>query len=264
MKYLLILFTFIMVLGCKGGSNCASEADVAKAIKKADEAKILMNDGKFEEAALKFEEAYKTNTDNFDYLMHAIENYNQEGEYEKSLQLLERYSADYTDSPVYFQLKAGVYQLMGDMKSAKQNIQKAYEVWEPIEINDLNNESDLMPLTGYAMLEAGAGYQQKALQRMNDALKLEWLSERNKDYLQQIRNEIEYYDSNSSIILEYANDIIICTTNIDSLKAVLFKNHINISGSSSREKQAGKVYVAERFRRGVEKLNITPCQDSIQ
>ncbi|MBE99566.1 MAG: hypothetical protein CMP77_06245 [Flavobacterium sp.] len=253
-----------MVLGCKGGSNSASEADVAKAIKKADEAKILMNDGKFEEAALKFEEAYKTNTDNFDYLMHAIESYNQKGEYEKSLNLLEKYSSDHTDSPVYFQLKAGVYQLMGDMKSAKQNIQKAYEVWEPIEINDLNNESDLMPLTGYAMLEAGAGYQQKALQRMNDALKLEWLSERNKEYLQQIRNEIEYYDSKSSTILEYTNDIIICTTNLDSLKAVLFKNHINVSGSSFKEKQAGKVYVAERFRRGIEKLNITPCQDSIQ
>jgi hypothetical protein len=253
-----------MVLGCKGGSNSVTEADVAKAIKKADEAKILMNDGKFEEAALKFEEAYKTNSDNFDYLVHAIESYNQEGEHEKSLQLLKKYAERYEDSPIFFQQKASVYQQMGDIKSAKQNIRKAYEVWEPIEINDLNNEVDLMPLTGYAMLEATAGYQQKALQRMNDALKLEWLSESNKKYLHRVRNEIEYYGINSNMIPEYTNDITICTTNIDSLEAVLFKNHINVSGSSSKGKQAGKVYVAERFRRGIEKLNFTPCEDSIQ
>ena len=128
----------------------------------------------------------------------------------------------------------------------------------------MKNEKDLMPLVNYAMLETLSGDNDQAVNRLNKTLNLNWLTESNKEYLATFRNEFEYYQGNGSLEFEPQKDILIKTTNPDSLELTLKENHINISGSSSRGgNDTTEIYISEKFRRGVERLKIKTHPNNI-
>ncbi len=250
-----MLLCFV-ITGCN--QNKISESDIKKAQKISEEGMKYALSGKKEKALEKYKEAFKINSENLNYISYIIGIYVEQEDFEKAFKTLEELPVEHKKSVFYYQTKAGIYTLKKDYKSAKLNFQKAYETAEPIDVADIKDEYDLTPLTGYAMLETYTGHKEKALERLNETLKLGWLSENNIMYIEQIRNEIEYYRDIRFDDFSFSNDITICTTNVDSLEKILYKNHINSSGSST-----GKIYISEKYRKGLEKLNITPCKDSI-
>ncbi|AXG74311.1 hypothetical protein DVK85_08745 [Flavobacterium arcticum] len=239
--------------------NKISDTDIKKAQKLSKEGMEYSLSGEKEKALEKYKEAFKINSKNLNYLSYIIGIYVEQKDFKKAFETLEELPVEDKKSVFYYQTKAAIYALKKDYKSAKLNFQKAYKTAEPIGASDIEDEYDLMPLTGHAMLETYAGHKDKALERLNETLKLDWLSESNIMYIEQIRNEIEYYRDIRFDDFSFSDDITICTTNVDSLEKILYKNHINSTGSSS----SGKIYIAEKFRRGLNKLNITPCKDSI-
>ncbi|MFL9844421.1 hypothetical protein [Flavobacterium rhizosphaerae] len=79
------------------------------------------------------------------------------------------------------------------------------------------------------MLETLAGKKKTTVNRLNETLKLDWLSQRNIEYLKTFRNEFEYYQGDGTFSFDFKKDIALCTKNTDSLEAILFENHINVS-----------------------------------
>ncbi|GGB68557.1 hypothetical protein GCM10007424_05720 [Flavobacterium suaedae] len=258
-KLLQFVILCLLVSSCQEKENKISDADIKKAEELSMQAGDLYLDGEKDKALEKYNEAFKINNENFNYISSIIGIHVERNDFKKAFETLEELPVEDKKSVFYYQIKAGIYAFKKDYKSAKLNYQKAYEIAEPIDAFDIEDEYDLMPLTGYAMLETYAGHKEKALKRLNTTLQLDWLSENNIMYIEQIRNEIEYYRGIRFDDFSYSNDITICTTNVDSLEKVLHQNHINSSGSSS-----GEIYISEKYRKGLEKLNITPCKDSIK
>lgn len=86
---------------------------------------------------------------------------------------------------------------------------------------------------------------------------MNWLTDDNKRYIEDFRNEFEFYQGIGSQEFERRGDILIVTTNPDSLELILKENHINISGSSVGLKgDTTELYLSEKFRKGLEQLNI--------
>ena len=154
----------------------------------------------------------------------------------------------------YYQVKGGLFEFNGQKEQAIENYKKALELTDKPKVKD---EMDLSPLVNYTMLETLAGKKEQAVSRLNETLDLDWLTESNKEYLETFRNEFEFYQGNGTLEFDPKRDILIKTTNSDSLELVLRENHINISGSSaSNGNDTTKIYLSEKYRSGINKLNI--------
>lgn len=78
-----------------------------------------------------------------------------------------------------------------------------------------------------------------------------------KENIEILRNEFEYYQDNGSLEFGPKKDILIKTTNSDSLELVFKENPVNISGIiSSNGNETIKIYVSVKYRIEINKLNI--------
>jgi len=240
-------------------NNSISEADKKKAIELNDQAVELIRDGKVEEAQDLYEQAHEIDESNPLVHRSLIGVYGQTKEFDKAFELLDELPEEMKNSAYYYQVKGRIYELAGDMGKAQENFIKAYEVSE---IGEINSETDLNTLVNYAMAETVAGHRLRAVNRLNDALKINWLKESDIEFLETFRNEIEFYQGNGSMDFGNENEIKICTKNIDSLERVLKEHHINTSGSSSsnRTDDINSITVNEKFRSGIEKLDLKECE----
>ncbi|MGH1383640.1 tetratricopeptide repeat protein [Kordia sp.] len=261
MKKITLIFLILTTIGCK--NNTLSEADKLKVTElnnKAIELRIKGEIDKAEELYIKALEIDNTDL-NIHYALVGI--YMQKKEIDKAFDLLNNLPEDEKKEPYYYQAKGNVYEFDGDLKKAKENYIKAYELSEVI---DVIAEEDLGLLVGYATLETFAGYKEKAVDRMNKALKLDWLTKSNKQFLESFRNEFEFYQGKGAKEFSDKDEMTICSKNIDSLTNILKTYHINVAGSSytseeiaGKTKKVGKIRVHKKFSSGIEKLGIKEC-----
>ncbi|WP_430411791.1 tetratricopeptide repeat protein [Kordia sp.] len=260
-KIIFLLLVLLSILSCK--NDTISKADKEKVTELNNKAVELRFKGELDKAEKLYEEALEIdNTDvNIHYMLVGI--YVQKKEFNKAFKLLEKLPKDQKKSLQYYQIKGGIFEFNGDLKSAKENYSKAYELSE---VKEVKTESDLNELIEYAGIETLAGYKEKAVDRINEALQLDWLTESNKESLRVFRNEFEFYQGKGVQGFDRENPITLCTTNIDSLKNVLKQHHINVLGSSFavgeneiEGKQAGEIRVDEKFQSGIDKLGLEEC-----
>lgn len=251
------IFTLIALVSCQ--NNSVSEADKKKAIELNDQAVELIIDEKVEEAQNLYEQAHEIDKSNPLIHRSLIGVYVKTKEFDKAFELLEELPEEIKNSAYYYQAKGGIFEMKGDMGKAQENFIKAYEVSE---LDEIESEIDLNTLVNYAMAEAVAGHKQRALNRLNEALKTDWLKENHIEFLETFRNEVEFYKGTGSMDFGKEKEIKICTTNIDSLVGGLKKHHINISGSSSAfgGNEMGNISVTEKYRSGIEKLGLKECE----
>ena len=170
------------------------------------------------------------------------------------MDVLEKMPNKQKEEVFYFQLKAGLLDYSGQNESARTFYKKALDL---IDEPTLNNESDLYKLIDYAMIETLAGQKRTAVDRLNESLKLDWLNDDNKRYIEDFRNEFEFYKGNGSQEFEPKQDYVILTTDPYSLEQLLRNNHINISGSSSGSRvDTSEIYISAKFKEATEKLKI--------
>ena len=240
-------------------NNSISDADKKKAIELTEQASEFILNEEVGEAEKLYEQAHEIDKSNLNIHMTLIGVYGQRKEFDKAFELIEELPEEIKNSAYYYQAKGMVFELDGNMEKAQENFVKAYEVSE---IGEIEDEIDLNTLVNYAMLETIAGHQQKAVNRLNEALKIDWLKESWIEHLELFRNECEFYQGNGSMNFGNEKEIKICTKNLDSLEGVLKKHHINISGSSSAHggNEMGNISVTEKYRSGIEKLGLKECE----
>ena len=252
-----ILIIVLTIVSCQ--NNSVSDANKKKAIELNDQAVDFMMKGEINEAEKLYKQAFEMDKTNLNIHYALLGVYGQKKEIDKAFELLNKLPEKQRKTAYYFQTKGGIFELDGNIEKAKENYVKAYELSE---IGEIKNELDLNTLIGYAMIETFAGHKEKAVNRINEMLKTEWLTESNKEYLETFRNEFEFYQGNGAMEFENKTEIKICTKNIDSLERILKKNHINTSGSSSPigKNKFGKIRVNDKYRSGIEKLGIKECE----
>lgn len=111
------------------------------------------------------------------------------------------------------------------------------------------------------MLETLSGKKGQAVNRLNKALKLDWLTENNIEHLEFFRNEFEFYQGSGVGEFKSEDGIYIKTLNADSLISILKKNHINVSGSisvsnSSFKNDTIELSVTKKYTGAIDKLGI--------
>ena len=250
-KITVITLLVFITISCE---NSISEAD-KKRVKEFNEKAVeyRINDD-FENAKKNYSKAIEIDKSNTFIRNQLIGVYIEQDSLEKAFELLEEMPTKQKETENYYQVKGGLYEYKGLKEKAITNYKKALELTDKPKVKD---EMGLSNLVNYAMLETLAGKNEQAVNRINKSLGLDWLTESNKEYLETFRNEFEFYKGNGSFEFEPKRDILIKTTNIDSLKLVLKNNHINISGSNSTNgNDTVEVYVSEKYRNGIERLNI--------
>lgn len=261
MKKIIFILSMLLAVSCK--NKTPSKADIAKVTELNNKAIELRISGEFTKAEELYKEALELDDTDANIYYALIGIYMQKEEIENAFEILKKLPEREKKTSHYYQTKGNIFEYDGDLKRAKENYIKAYELTEPITVT---SENDLGLLAGYASLETFAGYKEKAVQRMNKALKLDWLTESNKEFLENYRNEFEYYQGNGTKEFSDKDELTICSKNIDSLTKVLKTHHINISGSSyvTKEKagettKVGKMRIHKKFSSGIEKLGIKEC-----
>lgn len=251
------IVTLFILASCQ--NNTVSDLDKKEALELNNQALEFMIRGELDEAEKLYKQAFEIDKTNLNIHYDLLGIYKQRKQADKALEHVNELSKAQKKTVYYYTAKAEIYALDGKMEKSKENYIKAYELSDVIEIK---NEYDLNTLVGYAMIETYAGYKEKAVNRINEALKIEWLNEVNKDYLETFRNEFEFYQANGTMEFQSKTEMIICTKNIDSLEQFLKKHHINISGSSTPigNNKLGEVRVNDKYRNGIEKLGITLCE----
>lgn len=251
------IFLILITVSCQ--NNSVSDADKRKALELNDQAVGFMMKGKINEAEKLYTQAFEIDNTNLNIHYALLGVYGQKKEIDKAFDLMNKLPEDQKNTTYYYQTKGGIFELDGNIKKAKENYIKAYELSE---IVNIKNEYDLNTLINYSMIETFAGHKEKAVKRINETLKLDWLTERNKDYLETFRNEFEYYQGNGALEFQSKSEMVICTKNIDSLEKVLKKHHINTSGSSFPigNNQIGEIRINDKYRNGIEKLGIEECE----
>ena len=258
MNRLLYIFFFILAISC---DNTLSEADKKRLAELNERAVEYRMDGDLEKAKELYSTAIDIDPSDPHMRYNLIGIYVQQDSLSKAFELLEKAPKEQKETAYYYQVKAGLFEHNGQKQEAVENFKKALKLTEE---PDVNNEKDLMPLVNYAMLETLSGDKDQAVARLNETLGLSWLTESNKEYVATFRNEFEYFQNNGSLEFEPQQDILIKTTNPDSLELILKENHINVSGSSSSGgSDTTKIYISEKYRRGVEKLKIKTHPNNI-
>tara|TARA_R110000822_G_scaffold81349_1_gene193319 strand:- start:145 stop:930 length:786 start_codon:yes stop_codon:yes gene_type:complete len=246
----IILLLFI-ASSCK---NSISEADKKRVTELNEKAVEYRMNGDLENAKSSYLKAMEIDQSDTFIRYELIGVYIEQDSLEKAYQVLENVPAEQKETEYYYQVKGGLYEYDGQKQKAINSYKKALVL---IDKPNVKNEMDLMPLVNYAMLETLSGEKEKAVSRLNKTLELNWLTESNKEYITTFRNEFEFYQGNGTLEFDPKRDILIKTTNSDSLKSILKENHINISGSSSSNgNDTTEIYLSEKYRTGINKLNI--------
>ena len=236
---------------CKNSISEADKKRVTELNKKAVEYRM---NGDLENAKRNYSKAIEIDQTNAFIQYELIGVYIEQDSLDKAFDLLEKIPNEQKETEYYYQVKGGLFEFNGQKGKAVENYKKALELTDK---PNVKNEMDLGPLVNYAMLETLAGQKKKAVNRLNEVLKLNWLTESNKEYIETFRNEFEFYQGNGALEFDPKRDILIKTTNSDSLELVLRENHINISGSSSSNRNdTTEIYLSEKYRNGINKLNI--------
>lgn len=240
-------------------SNSISDSAKKEALELNNQAVEFMIKGEINKAEKLYKKAFEIDKTNLNIHSALLGIYGQKKEVEKAFELLDKLPNEKKETAYYYQKKGGIYELAGNMKLAKINYNKTYELSK---IGEIKNEADLNTLVGYAMIETFAGHKEKAIDRLNEALKNDWLTQNNIELLETFRNDFELYQGKGSLEFQNEIEISICTKNIDSLKTLLKKHHINTSGSSSgiRKNEMNRVRVKEKYRSRIEKLGIKECK----
>lgn len=183
--------------------------------------------------------------------------YIEQDSIDKAFELLENVSIEQRQNGNYYGLKGTLYEYSGKWEQAISYYKKALKLRiMPV----VKEEADLFALVDYALLETVSGQKELAVNRLNEALKLDWLTESNMDYIETFRNEIEYYQGNGFLEFDPQKDLLVMTTNPDSLKRIFKENHINISGSSSSNRNDTTfIYLSAKYKIGIDKLNLKTC-----
>lgn len=246
----IILLLFI-VSSCK---NSISEADKKRVTELNEKAVEYRMNGDLENAKRIYSKATEIDQSNTFIRYELIGVYVKQDSLDKAFELLGKIPAEQKETEYYYQVKGGLFEFNGQKEQAIENYKKALELTNKPKVKD---EMDLIPLVNYAMLETLAGKKEQAVSRLNETLDSDWLTESNKEYLETFRNEFEFYQGNGTLEFDPKRDILIKTTNSDSLQVVLRENHINISGSSSNNgNDTTEIYLSEKYRTGINKLNI--------
>ena len=252
----IILLLFI-ASSCKNSISEADKKRVTELNKKAIE--FRMN-GDLENAKINYLKAIEIDKTNTFIQYKLIGVYIEQDSLDKAFDLLDKMPNDEKETAYYYQVKGGLFELSGQKVKAVEYYKKALKLTEK---PNVKNEMDLSPLVNYAMLETLAEQKMKAVNRLNEVLKLNWLTESNKEYIETFRNEFEFYQGNGALEFNPKRNILIKTTNSDSLKSILKENHINISGSSSSNgNDTTEIYLSEKYRVGINKLNIKTYPNS--
>ena len=250
-KITLIILLVFITISCE---NSILEADKKRVKEFNEKAVVYRIKGDFENAKKNYFKAIEIDKSNAFIRNQLIGVYIEQDSLERAFELLEKLPPKQKETEYYYQVKGGLYEYKGQKKEAITNYKKALELTDKPKVKD---ELDLSNLVNYAMLETLAGKNEQAVIRLNKTLELNWLTESNKEYLETFRNEFEFYQGNGSLEFEPKRDVLIKTTNMDSLELVLKRNHINISGSNSTNgNDSTEVYVSEKYRNGIERLNI--------
>lgn len=250
-KITYIIFLTFIVIGCK---ESISEADKKRVTELNEMAVENRMNGDLEKSKNYYFQALEIDQSNTFIRYELIGVYVEQDSLDKAFELLEKSPTELKETEYFYQVKGGLYEHIGQKELAIENYKKALELTDKPNVKD---EMDLMHLVNYAMLETLSGKKEQAVKRLNNTLGLDWLTESNKEYLETFRNEFEYYQGNGSLEFDPKNDIVIKTTNSDSIKSILKENHINISGSSSSNgNDTTEIYISEKYRNGIEKLNI--------
>ena len=246
----IILLVFIAI-SCK---NSISETDKNRVTELKEKAVEYRMNGDLENAKRNYTKAIEIDQSNTFLRYELIGVYVEQDSLNKAFKLLEKIPSEQKESEYYHQVKGGLFEQNGQIEKAIESYIKALKLMDKPKVND---EMDLMTLVNYAMLETLSGEKERAVSRLNKTLELNWLTESNKEYITTFRNEFEFYQGNGSLEFDPKRDILIKTTNADSLKSVLKENHINISGSSwSNGNDTTEIYLSEKYRIGINKLNI--------
>ena len=246
----IILLLFI-ASSCK---NSISEADKKRVTELNEKAVEYRMNGDLKNAKSSYLKAIEIDQSDTFIRYELIGIYIEQDSLEKAFQVLEKVPDEQKETEYYYQVKGGLYEYDGQKQKAINSYKKALELIDKPKVKD---EMDLMTLVNYAMLETLSGEKEKAVSRLNKTLELNWLTESNKEYITTFRNEFEFYQGNGTLEFDPKRDILIKTTNSDSLKSILRENHINISGSSSSNgNDTTEIYLSEKYRTGINKLNI--------
>lgn len=246
----IILLLFI-ASSCK---NSISEADKKRVTELNEKAVEYRMNGDLENSKRIYSKAIEIDQSNTFIRYELIGVYVEQDSLDKAFELLEKIPYEQEETKYNYQVKGGLFELNGQKEQAIENYKKALELTDKPKVKV---EMDLSPLVNYAMLETLAGKKEQAVNRLNETLDLDWLTKINKEYLETFRNEFEFYQGNGTLEFDLKRDILIKTTNSDSLELILRENHINISGSSSSNgNDTTEIYLSEKYRTEINKLNI--------
>ena len=174
--------------------------------------------------------------------------YSQTDRMTEAIQMLDDLPDEMKSTPIYFETRGTLSELAGEMDKAIEYFRKAYLLFEPLEIKA---ETDLLLLGNYAQLKTLAGEKEAAVALLNETLQLDWLSSANREHIELIRNELEFYTGNGSLKMFEDSFFVIKTDYPDSLEILLRENHVNVRGYSS-----DGLHVSEKFRSRVMELGI--------
>ena len=248
-----ITYIILLLFVANGCKNSISEADEKRVTELNQKTVEYRMNSDLENAKRNFSKAIEIDQSNTFIRYELIGVYVEQDSLNKAFELLEKIPADQKETEYYYQVKGGLFELNGQKEQAVENYKRALELTDKPKVK---NEMDLSSLVKYAMLETLAGKKEQAISRLNETLDLDWLTERNKEYLETFRNEFEFYQGNGTLEFDPKRDFLIKTTNSDSLELVLRENHINISGSSSSNgNDTTEIYLSEKYRTGINKLN---------
>ena len=249
-KFALIILLALFSNGCENNLSEADKKRVTELNEKAVQS-LMIDD--FEEAKANYLKALEIDKSDSFIRYELIGIYVEQDSLDKAFATLNEVPSDQKKTTYYYQVKAELHEYKGQVEKAITNYRKALEL---AEIPTVNNELDLVPMVNYAMLETFTGNQEQAVYRLNKVLDIDWMTYNNKQYVETFRNEFEFYEGNGRKDLEPSRDLVFKTTNPDSIKALLKQNHINIAGTYSKGSDSTDVYVSQKFKSGLEKLNI--------
>jgi len=250
-KHIILLSTLAILASCANTNSELINWSTSEYEREADKC-ILKTE--YEKAKRLYFQAINLDERNFRVRQKLIGVYAEQDSLHKAMDILEKMPEEQKNEAFYFQLKAGLLDYSGQKESSIKFYKKAIVL---IDEPTVKNETNLFALIDYAMLETLAGQKRKAVNRLNESLKLNWLTDDSKRYIEDFRNEFEFYQGNGSHEFEPKRDLLILTTNSDSLELILRENHINISGSSTGARgDTTEIYLSEKFRKGLRQLNI--------
>ncbi|TRO66774.1 tetratricopeptide repeat protein [Christiangramia sabulilitoris] len=250
-------FIFFLIIFSSCDNNSASKEDLQKALELSNTASEFLMNGEISKAEEFYSQASKLDPESIDYKYALIGIFIRREEFDKAHETLESLPKTTKGTPYYFQTKGFILEKEGKLQKAQLNYKQAYKLSDSVEVRE---EADLMPLVNFSMLETLAGEKDKAVNRINKVLQYNFLTRSNKEYLETFRNEFEYYSGKGNSDFEQKRDLTLCTKNIDSIEKVLKQRHINISGTSQTNEKYDKIYISNKFEKGLKNLKSKICE----